>query len=219
MKIRFSAVALAVFVALTVQAQTPVADADFEPVHREKLMKLLPDGTQQFKAGKREGRMSGELGSKITIVSRVYTYQESAGTWADVWFGGEEESEEEDAPKPTMTIKITDSTSNRSFSALHNKLAEMGQSQTSGFSNALSIDGHLAIRNYREKDQVGLLSIYVADRFLVQIAVKGLPEETMMEWWEKIDDDKLAALAVPPTPTPEPTPSHTPPAAPTASPS
>jgi hypothetical protein len=86
----------------------------------------------------------------------------------------------------------------------------MGQNQTSGFSNAVSIDGHLAIQNYREKDQVGLLSLYVADRFLVQLAVRGLPKDTMMEWWQKIDDDKLAALAIPPTPTPAPTPSHTP---------
>lgn len=198
MKSLLYAVALTALLASFAAAQDTTADADFEPVHPQTLVKLLPDGTKDFKAAKAEARMTGELGSKITIVSRVYTYR------------GADDDLEEDAPKPTLTIKITDSTSTKSFSALHNKLAEMGQSETSGFSNALSIDGHLAIQNYREKDLVGLLSLYVADRFLVQIAIKGLPKETMMQWWEKIDDDKLAALAIPPTPTPEPTPSHTP---------
>jgi hypothetical protein len=209
MKTLLFAVGLAALLVVAAAAEDTVSDADFEPVHRKELMKLLPDGTKDFQAGKREGRMSGELGSKITIVSRVYTRKESA-SWSD-WFADEPADEPgKETPKPTITIKITDSTSSKSFPALHNKLAEMGQSETSGFSNALSLDGHLAIQNYREKDQVGLLSVYAADRFLVQIAIKGLPKETMMEWWEKIDQEKLAALAVPPTPTPVPTPSHTP---------
>jgi len=44
-----------------------------------------------------------------------------------------------------------------------------------------------------------------------------LPKETMMEWWEKIDDKKLAKLATTPTPTAVPTPSHTPAETPTSS--
>ena len=51
----------------------------------------------------------------------------------------------------------------------------------------------------------------MGERFLVQVAVKGLEQKTMMEWWQKIDSKKLAVLAVRPTPTPTPqaTPTHT----------
>ncbi len=209
MKSVFSVAVLSALLAVAATAQNTADDDGFQPVTPDQLMKVFPGGTKDFKAGKPDGHTSGELGSMITFVTRVYTYQK-----ADSWFGGDDD---EDEPKPTITIKISDSTASKSFSALHNKLAEMGQSETSGFSNALSIDGHLAIQNYREKDQVGLLSVYAADRFLVQIAIKGLPKETMMEWWEKIDDKKLAKLATTPTPTAVPTPSHTPAETPTSS--
>lgn len=197
MKVFVYAVALMALSVTAVLAEGVADDADFEPVHPQKLIKVLPDGTKDFSAAKAKGAMSGELGSKITIVSRVYTYK-----------GGDEFDDDE--AKPTVTIKISDTTATKSFADLHNKLAEMGQSAKSGYSNALSIDGHLAIRNYREKDQVGVLSLYANDRFLVQIAIRGLPETAMMEWWGKVDQKTLAALAIPPTPTPLPTPSHTP---------
>jgi hypothetical protein len=194
--LRLAFVAVALF-AVSAAAED-AAVVDYEPIHPKELIALMPKAAAGFKAAKAQGTMSGELGSKITIVSRVYTYSESS-------FWGEDE----EAPKPTLTIKMTDSVTNKSFPLMYNKIAEMGQSATSGFSNAISLDGHPAIKNYREKDQVGTLSVYVADRFMVQIVVKGLPEETMMEWWEKINTKKLAKLAVFPTATPASTPTHT----------
>lgn len=172
-------------------------DPDFEPVHPDDLIATLPDNVRGFEASKAEKTMAGEIGSRFTLISRVYTKTSSG------WF------EDEDAVKPTVTIKITDSAGNKSFVPLHGKLAGMGQTSTSGFSNALSIDGHLAIQNYNEPNQSGLLSLYVADRFMVQIAVKGLEKQELMTWWQKIDDKKLSALAIPPTPTPASTPTHT----------
>jgi len=203
MKTLVHAAVLALLLTGTVAAQTATGDdAAFEPVHPAQLTKLLPDGSRDFRAGKADGRMSAEVGSKITIASRVYTSKTA-------------DELEEDAPRPTVTIKITDSPATKAFSQVYEALAGMGQSATSGFSNALSLDGYSAIQNYRESGQVGMLTVYVADRFLVQVAIKGLPKETMMEWWEKIDAKKLAALAIPPTPTPVPTPSHTPASSPT----
>jgi hypothetical protein len=166
-------------------------DFNFEPVHPDDLIATLPDEVSGYQAAKAEKTMTGEIGSRYTLISRVYT-KTSTG-----WF------EDEDEVKPTVTIKITDSAGNKSFAPLHNKLAELGHSPSS---NAISVDGHLAITNYREGDQFGMLSLYVADRFIVQIAVKGLEEKEMMNWWQKIDEKKLSALAIPPTPTPVSTP-------------
>lgn len=171
----------------------PAQDSEYEPVHPDRLIATMPEAVPAFEAAEPRKTLAEQLGSKFTMVSRVYTKTHLG------WF------EDDDEVKPTVTIKMTDSAGNKSFVAMHEKLAEMGQSATSGFSNALSVDGHLAIKNYREKDQSGLLSLYVADRFLVQIAVKGLEEKALMDWWQKIDSAKLAALAVPPTPTPAPT--------------
>lgn len=182
---------------LVISSAVLAQDADFEPVHPDDLIATLPDSVRGFEAGKAEKTMAGEIGSRFTLISRVYT-KASGG-----WF------EDEDEVKPTVTIKITDSAGNKSFVLLHGKLAEMGQTSTSGFSNAISIDGHLAIENYSEPNQSGLLSIHVAERFLVQVAVKGLEKQEMMAWWQKINERKLSALAVPPTPTPASTPTHT----------
>jgi hypothetical protein len=194
---RFPRCALAALMLVATYAVAQDApEPEYDAIHPNKLIALLPRDNREFRAGKPKGAMSGELASKITSVSRVYTQRET-------------EELDEEAPKPTITVKITDSSGNKHFTAMYGKIAELGQSATSGFSNAISLDGYPAIRNYREKDQVGTLSVFVGDRFLVQLAVKGVPQETMMEWWERIDTKRLAALAVRPTPTPPATPTDT----------
>jgi hypothetical protein len=171
---------------------------DFEPVHPDRLIEVLPQDVPDFTASAPTKTQAGEIGSRFALVSRVYTQAGGGG-----WFVDEEEK------KPTVTIKITDTAPTDTFQQLHSKLASMGDSGKSGFSHAISIDNYLAVSNYREVDEFGLLSVSVADRFLVQIGVSGLSQQAMMDWWQKIDEKKLAALAIPPTPTPASTPTHT----------
>jgi hypothetical protein len=194
---RFSS--LLVFIAFSLAFPVFGQSVDFEPVHPDRLIEVLPEDVPDFSASAPKKTQAGDINSRFTLVSRVYTQVSSGG-----WFTDEEEEE-----KPAVTIKITDTAPTDTFRQLHSKLASMGDSGKSGFSHAISIDNHLAISNYREVDEFGLLSILVAERFLVQIGVSGLQQEAMMDWWQKIDEKKLVALAIPPTPTPEPTPTHT----------
>jgi len=197
MKSLSCAVFVLALVAGSVAAQEATPEPEYDPIHPSKLLALLPKDTKDFRADKPKADLNGELASRNTVVSRVYTQRVV------------EDEVDEEAPKPTITVRIIDASTNKGFMAMYNKIAEMGQSGKSGMANAISLEGTPAIQNYREGDKVGVLSVYVGERFLVQIAVKGLEQKTMMEWWQKIDSKKLAVLAVRPTPTPQATPTHT----------
>lgn len=186
------AVILLALVAGSLAAQEPTPEPEYDPIHPNKLLAVLPKDDKEFRADKPKAELNGELASRNTVVSRVYTQRVV------------EDDLDEEAPKPTITVRIIDASTNRGFMPMYNRIAETGQSGKSGTANALSLDGTPAIQTYREGDKVGVLSAFVGERFLVQIAVKGVEQKTMMQWWQKIDSKKLEALAVRPTPTPTP---------------
>lgn len=146
-----------------------------EPVHFSKLLPFLPDNVNGYVAGKPEGSTTSAMGFKLTGVSRVY-------------HKGAENSEE------TAIVKITDGAGNQFFAAAHAMAAKFSNETSAGYEKGFTLDGYPAIEKYSNESKDGSLSVFVADRYLVEIDASNLDSAALQEWWKRIDSKKLAEL-------------------------
>ncbi len=170
---RFGRVSSAAVVLLL--AGVALAQEGAEPMHFSKLLPFLPDKIEGFAAEKAEGSTSSAMGFKLTEVSRVY-------------HKGKEDAEE------TVTVKITDGAGNQFFAAAHAAVVEFNTESTEGYEKGIKLDGYPAIERYTNEGKDGSLTVFVANRYLVQIDINGLDSKEMQAWWKKLDAKKLAEL-------------------------
>jgi len=156
-------------------ARVAIAQPVNEPLHFSKLVPILPDAIEGFVAEKAGGSTSSAVGFSLTEVSRTY----HKGT--------------EDAAQ-TVTIRITDGTGNQFFAAAHAAATQFSKETPEGYERGFTLDNSPAVEKYTNENKEGTLTVMVAGRYLVEIAVKGLESSAMQEWWRKIDTKKLAEL-------------------------
>lgn len=151
------------------------AEEAIEPVDHPKLLPFLPEKVAGFVADKAQGSASSAMGFQLTHVSRVY-------------HKGKEGADE------TVTVKITDGAGNHFFAAAHAAVAEFSTDNSEGYEKGIKLDGYPAIERYTNESRDGLLTVFIADRYLVEIDIDGLDSREMQVWWKKLDAKKLAAL-------------------------
>lgn len=151
------------------------AQEKVEPVHFSKLLPFLPDKVDGFVAEKAEGSTNAAVGFKITEVSRTY-------------HKGKEDADE------TVTVKITDGAGNQFFAAAHAAAMEFSHESTEGYEKGFKLDSYPAVEKYTSESKNGTLSVFVSDRYLIEIDINGLDSKALQEWWKKIDVKKLIDL-------------------------
>jgi hypothetical protein len=146
-----------------------------EPVDSGKLLPFLPDEVEGFVAENPQGSTSSAMGFRLTEVSRVY-------------HKGSADAEE------TVTVKLTDGAGNQFFTAAHTAVAELNTKDAEGYEKGLKLDGFPAIERYTTESRDGSLTVFIADRYLVEIDVDGFDSKELRAWWKRLDAKKLAAL-------------------------
>jgi hypothetical protein len=168
------AVAVAVVVTLLLVG-TARAEEAVEPVDSVKLLPFLPEKVDGYVAEKPQGSTSTAMGFQLTEVSRVY-------------HKGSEDADE------TVTVKLTDGAGNQFFTAAHAAVGKFKTENADGYEKGLKLDGFPAIERYTNESRDGSLTVFVADRYLVEIDIDGLDSKEMQVWWKRLDARKLAAL-------------------------
>jgi hypothetical protein len=128
-----------------------------------------------FVAEKPQGSTSSAMGFKLTAVSRVY-------------HKGSADADE------TVTVKLTDGAGNQFFAAAHAAVNELKTETAEGYEKGVQLDGFPGIERYTKESRDGSLTVFIADRYLVEIDIDGLDNDELHAWWKRLDAKKLAAL-------------------------
>ena len=151
-----------------------IAQEAGEPIPFAKLLPFLPDNVDGFVADKAEGSTTAAMGFKVTTVSRTYHQ-------------GEKGSDK------TVSVRITDGTGNQFFGAAHAMGPEFSHQSTDGYEKRFQLDAYPALEKYDNHGKTGSLTVFVSDRFLIEIETNGLDSKALQEWWKKLDIEKLKA--------------------------
>jgi len=152
-----------------------IAQEAGEPIPFAKLVSFLPEKVSSFIADKADGSTTAAMGFKLTTVSRTYHQ-------------GEEGSDK------TISLRITDGTGNQFFAAAHAVAPEFSHQSIDGYEKGFKLDGYPALEKYDNHEQVGSLTVFVSNRFLIEIETSGLDSKTLQEWWKKLDIEKLEGM-------------------------
>lgn len=155
-------------------ALAPAQQSD-EPIDASQLLPFLPNHVEGFAAGKPKGSPASAMGVKLSVVSRVYRK------------GGPRSQQ-------TVTVKITDGSSNPFFAAAYADAEQYATDGGDGSEKAFTLDGYPAIERYANGPKEGSLAVLVAGHDLVEITIDGLERDTLQQWWKLIDTQGLAAL-------------------------
>jgi len=162
-------------VAAVLMGALAIAQEAGEPIPFEKLVPFLPDKVGDFVADRADGSTTAAMGFRVTTVSRTYHQ-------------GEKGSDK------TVRVRITDGTGNQFFAAAHAAAPEFGHQSTDGYEKGFKLDGYPALEKYDNHEQDGSLTVFVSNRFLIEIETSGLDSKTLQEWWKKLDIEKLEAM-------------------------
>jgi len=143
-----------------------------EPIPVAKLTAFLPDAAAGFVADKPEGSLTAPMGFRVTTVSRTY-------------HRGKKDAD------TTVSVKITDGTGNDFFAAAHATAGDFAHKTASGDEKGFQLDGYPAVERYDATDEYRLLTVFVRDRFLIEIESHGLDSDSLQDWWRKLDVKKL----------------------------
>ncbi len=138
-----------------------------------KLLPLLPEAPDGWKADKPEGSTSDAGGTKLTNVHRDYRK-------------GEGES------GPSASISILDSAANPEYVEATTAAWNYSNTSSEGYSKSVTVDGNSGFETFENDGKHGTLWLMVAKRYFVQIETQGQDAAAMQEWAKRVDLKKLA---------------------------
>ncbi len=145
-------------------------------VSHEKLRAFLPEPPEGWAAEKPQSSTTDSDDIRLSSAQRSY-YQ-----------GNEENS-------PSGSITIIDSTNNVDLFDVEKKMQWEGSSETEeGYDKRVEIDGMRAIEHYNKAAKTGSLSVFVGNRYFVQIELTNVDPKELRTWLKRIDIKGLAAL-------------------------
>lgn len=144
-------------------------------VDYQKLLPVLPDGPNGWKADDREGSTEDVGGFRLTNVHR--DYRKGEGDKA-----------------PTVAISILDSVSNPDYVTSTTANWNHNSETPEGYSKAVTIDGHPGFEAYEKDQKHGSLWVMVANRYFVQVEVQNQEPKELQEWVKRIDLKKLSGI-------------------------
>ncbi len=156
---------------------SPVADATGLPVvAADKLIPILPEPPAGWKSETPEGDSSETDGVKLTTAERTYFV----------------DSEADDAPSADITI--IDTGGSKSFYEDTTETWKTTEQTPDGYDKPIEIDGIRAYEHYDKESKGSSLSLFVANRYFVQIDLTNLDPKELQTWFKRIDVAKLAAV-------------------------
>lgn len=144
----------------------------------EKLLALLPPVPEGWKAEKADGSLTDTDELRLSTAERTY-YRENP-------------KDEDNLASATVTI--IDSSSNSEFFDSDEAKWENSTETDEGYDRRLVIDGMRAVEHYDKKAKTGSLSVFVAQRYFVQIELTNLDPKELATWLKKVDIRGLSEL-------------------------
>jgi len=144
--------------------------ADFK-----KLLPILPDPPEGWKADPAEGSTDDLGETEITSVHRDYSK-------------GDAET------APTTSISILDSVANPEYVESTTAAWNSNTSNDEGYTKAINLEGTPGFETFEKEGKHGTLWLMVAKRYFLQIETTGQEASDLQEWLKRIDMTKLAAI-------------------------
>ena len=144
-------------------------------VDYKKLIPILPEAPEGWKAEAAEGSTDDVGGFKITNVHRDYR----KGDGDDV---------------PTISISILDSAANPDYVTSTTATWTQTSDSVEGYSKAVTIDGNPGFEAYENDQKHGTLWVMVAKRYFVEIELQKQDAKELQEWIKRVDLKKLAEI-------------------------
>lgn len=151
----------------------PVAAADV--VEFKKLLPILPEPPEGWKADEAEGSTEDLGESEITTVHRDYS-----------------KGEAKDAA--TTSISILDSVASPEYVEMTTAGWTHVENTAEGYTKALTIEGMPGFETFENDGKHGTLWLLVAKRYFLQIETTEQDPKELQEWLKRIDLKKLAAI-------------------------
>ena len=172
--VAFCLLAAAFFSVTGVSAQNePLLVPDV--VDFKKLIPILPEAPEGWKAEPAGGSTDEVGGFKITNVHRDY-----------------QKGEGENAA--TTAISILDSAANPDYVASTTATWSQTNDSPEGYSKAVMIDGNPGFEAYENDQKHGTLWVLVAKRYFVEIELQKQDAKELQEWIKRVDLKKLAEI-------------------------
>ncbi|MFN2508194.1 MAG: hypothetical protein ABR589_05420 [Chthoniobacterales bacterium] len=163
---------------LTGAAQPPppgAAVVSGQVVDFKKLLPILPEPPEGWKADPAEGSTDDLGETQITTVHRDY----QKGDAADA---------------PTASISILDSVANPEYVDSTTAAWNSNVTDEEGYTKSVTIDGLPGFETFEKDGQHGTLWLLVAKRYFLQIETTGQEAKELQEWLKRVDLKKLAEL-------------------------
>lgn len=169
--------------ALAVHAQPPPPGEEATPkpipaadvVDYTKLLPILPQPPEGWKADEAEGSTDDLGDSQISTVHRDY----SKGDAAD---------------SPTTSISILDSVAAPEYVELTTAGWTRSETTPEGYTKSVTIEGMPGFETFENDGKHGTLWLLVAKRYFLQIETMGQEPSALQDWLKRIDLKQLAAI-------------------------
>lgn len=142
----------------------------------EKLIALLPPVPPEWKGEKPSGSLTDTEDLHLSTAARTYYKEEGKGDM------------------PSAIVTIIDSSSNSEFFDSDGAEWENSTETEEGYDRRLIVDGMRAVEHYDKKAKTGSLSVFVAQRYFVQIELTNLDPKELTAWLKKVDIQALSEL-------------------------
>lgn len=165
-------------------AQTPSPEASASPsvsatgitvVPYEKLLSLLPEPPAGWTAENPNGSTTETDELHMSTAQRSY-YKGDA----------------DDAP--TASVTIIDPANNQGYLDATTSAWQFKNETAEGYDKAIDIDGMKGFEHYSKAANSSSLSVFVGNRFFIQIELTNTDPKELRAWLAKIDLKKLEAL-------------------------
>ncbi len=141
----------------------------------QKLLPVLPEPPEGWKADDAEGSTEDLGESQISSAHRDYTKGEIGDA-------------------PTTSISILDSVTSPEYVEATTAGWKLNETTAEGFTKSLSIDGYPGFETFENDEKHGTLWLLVAKRYFLQIETMGQDAAALEEWLKRVDLKKLAEI-------------------------
>jgi len=100
----------------------------------------------------------------------------------------------DDDNAPTASVTILDPANNQGYLNATTSAWQFKNETTEGYDKSVEIDGMKGFEHYSKAAKSSSLSVFVGDRFFVQIELTNADPKELRDWLAKIDRKKLEAL-------------------------
>lgn len=144
-----------------------------EPVDFKKLLPLLPEPPEGWKADPAEGSTDNLGETQISTAHRDYLKGEGDVT-------------------ATTSISVLDSFANPEYVAATTAAWTSNTSDAEGYAKSITIDGMPGFETFENESKHGTLWLVVAKRYILQIETTRQDAPELQEWLKRIDLKKVA---------------------------